>query len=171
MFTREKMRAFVARLTTKHSPLDVDVDVVVEAVENALGESADASRLPDIVSQVAAALVTRHYDYSLLAGRAIAAKLHQETPDTFSGAMKKLERVLDPEFYARCASGAYDDLIQHENDFQYDVFGISTLHRAYLLKHEGVIVERPQYMLMRVAVFLWGDNMQRVVETYNAMSN
>ena len=171
LFTREKMHAFVARLTTKHSPLDVDVDVVVEAVENALGESADASRLPDIVSQVAASLVTRHYDYSLLAGRAIAAKLHQETPDTFSGAMTKLERVLDPEFYARCTSGAYDDLIQHDNDFQYDVFGISTLHRAYLLKHEGVIVERPQYMLMRVAVFLWGDNMQRVVETYNAMSN
>ena len=45
--------------------------------------------------------------------------------------MQRLGRA-DPAFYARCASGAFDDLIIGENDFQYDVFGISTLRRAYL---------------------------------------
>ena len=170
-FTAAKIRAFIERLASKHTPIDIDVDECTNAVVDALGESADASRLPVIVSQIASARVTKHYDYSLLAGRAITAKIHQETPSTFSASMQRLEAVLDPDFYARCASGAFDDLIIGENDFQYDVFGISTLRRAYLLKHDGDVVERPQYMLMRVAVFLWGDDTERVKETYLAMSN
>lgn len=171
IFNPDKIKRFVERIASKHTPLDVDIPAVVNAVTEALGESADASRLPVIVSQVASALVTRHYDYSLLAGRAIAAKIHQETSTSFSEAMRCLEHVLDPDFFARSTSGIYDDLIIQENDFQYDVFGISTLRRAYLLKHEGRVVERPQYMLMRVAVFLWGDDMERVKETYLAMSH
>lgn len=170
-FTQSKIAAFINRLAQKHTPLQVDIDQLVQAVEDALGESADASRLPIVVSQVAASRVTRSHDYALLAGRAITAKIHQETPASFSEAMLRLRHILDPEFCAKCVSGAYDDLIIEENDFQYDVFGISTLRRAYLLKDDGVIVERPQYMLMRVAVYLWKDNMERVAETYNAMSS
>ena len=140
IFNPDKIKLFVERLASKHTPLDIDVTLVVNAVTEALGESADTSRLPVIVSQVASALVTRHYDYSLLAGRAIAAKIHQETSTSFSEAMRCLEHILDPDFFARSVSGIYDDLIIQENDFQYDVFGISTLRRAYLLKHEGRVV-------------------------------
>ena len=170
-FTLEKIRLFIERLAVRHSSLDIDIDTVTEAVTNALGESADASRLPIIVSQVASSLVTHHYDYSLLAGRAITAKIHQETLPTFSSAMEQLENILDPEFYALCVSGMYDDMIHEENDFQYDVFGISTLRRAYLLKRDDQVVERPQYMLMRVAAFLWKDDIEKVRETYDAMSH
>jgi len=170
-FDLAKITAFIHRLVEKHTPLTyIDVSELAGAVQDALGESADAARLPIIVSQVSAARTTRHHDYSLLAGRAITAKIQQETPETFSAAMGRLSGVLDPSFSALCASGAYDDAIKHDRDFQYDVFGISTLRRSYLLKHDGDVVERPQYMLMRVAVYLWGNDMNRVLETYELMS-
>lgn len=166
-----KITAFLRRLCAKHTPLEhVDVPGLADAVEEALGEDSSADRLPVIVSQVAAARTTRHHEYALLAGRAIAAKVHQETPDTFSAAMELLAPILDADFVAVATSGVYDDLVVHENDYQYDIFGMSTLRRSYLLKHEGVVVERPQYMLLRVAVFLWGREEAKVRSTYEALS-
>jgi ribonucleoside-diphosphate reductase alpha chain len=45
-----------------------------------------------------------------------------------------------------------DSHIIYNRDFNYDYFGFKTLERSYLLKINGKIVERPQHMLMRVAV-------------------
>jgi ribonucleoside-diphosphate reductase alpha chain len=45
-----------------------------------------------------------------------------------------------------------DAAIKNERDFSYDFFGFKTLERSYLPKLNGLIVERPQHMLMRVAV-------------------
>ena len=90
-FDITKITSFIDRLVEKHTPLvHINVSDVAEAVQDALGESADAARLPIIVSQVAAARTTQHHDYSLLAGRAITAKIQQETPESFSTAMGKL---------------------------------------------------------------------------------
>tara|TARA_B110000858_G_scaffold172791_1_gene204163 strand:- start:31 stop:1953 length:1923 start_codon:yes stop_codon:yes gene_type:complete len=61
-------------------------------------------------------------------------------------------------------------MIVHDRDYQYGIMGIRTLQRSYLLKKNGIIQERPQYMLMRVAVALHGDNMEKVRETYEATS-
>ena len=149
----------------KNTTTEIDVPELAHAVQDALGESADAARFSDHRVSGGRSAYDEHHDYSLLAGRAITAKIQQETPDSFSTAMGKLGKVLDSNFCNLCVSGAYDDAIHHERDFQYDVFGISTLRRSYLLKHDGVVVERPQYMLMRVAVYLWGADYDRVIET------
>ena len=61
-------------------------------------------------------------------------------------------------------------MIVNERDFQYDIMGIRTLQRSYLLRHQGIIVERPQYMLMRAAIALHKDNLDQVRETYEATS-
>jgi hypothetical protein len=52
--------------------------------------------------------------------------------------------------------------------FQY--FGFKTLERSYLLKVEGKVVERPQHMLMRVAIGIHGEDIDSAIETYNLMS-
>lgn len=49
-------------------------------------------------------------------------------------------------------------------------FGFKTLERSYLLKIDGVPAERPQHLLMRVAVGIHGSDIKRVLETYNLMS-
>jgi ribonucleoside-diphosphate reductase alpha chain len=63
-----------------------------------------------------------------------------------------------------------DSSIIYDRDYSYDFFGFKTLERSYLMKIDGKIVERPQHMLMRVAVGIHMDDLDRVIETYNLLS-
>lgn len=63
-----------------------------------------------------------------------------------------------------------DGAIVHDRDFEFDFFGFKTLEKSYLLKMNGKIAERPQCMLMRVAVGIHGEDILRVIETYNYLS-
>lgn len=60
--------------------------------------------------------------------------------------------------------------IVYTRDFKYNYFGFKTLERSYLLKIGDKVVERPQHMLMRVAVAIHMENIEKVIETYNYMS-
>lgn len=44
------------------------------------------------------------------------------------------------------------------------------MERSYLLKIDGKPVERPQHMLMRVAVGIHGEDIDGAIETYNLLS-
>lgn len=63
-----------------------------------------------------------------------------------------------------------DSHVIYDRDFNFNFFGFKTLERSYLLKLDGEVAERPQHMFMRVAVGMHGDDMERVLETYNYMS-
>jgi ribonucleoside-diphosphate reductase alpha chain len=76
------------------------------------------------------------------------------------------------EFYDFCQANAerLDSMIQQARDFEFDYFGYKTLAKSYLLKtHEG-IVERPQYLLMRTAVAIHMPDLDKIQETYDALS-
>jgi ribonucleoside-diphosphate reductase subunit M1 len=60
--------------------------------------------------------------------------------------------------------------IIYDRDFFYDYFGFKLLERTYLLKINGKIAERPQHMLMRLAVGIHGEDIDSAIETYNFMS-
>ena len=45
-----------------------------------------------------------------------------------------------------------------------------TLERSYLLKIDGKPVERPQQMLMRVAIGIHGEDIDSAIETYDMLS-
>ena len=106
--------------------------------------------------------------YGLVAGRVEMAQLHKMTSSSFTKAMMQLP--LDPMFKSKIQNINLDDEIIHENDFTYDLFAFRTLKRSYLMKDKyGNIVERPQYMLMRVAASLYSMK-EKIVECYKAMS-
>jgi ribonucleotide reductase alpha subunit len=123
-----------------------------------------------------------HPDYSILAARISVSNLHKETPDTFYDAMVKLRECVDEA--GRAASLIADDVfevieankdqiekvIDFTRDYNYDFFGFKTLERAYLLKSDGKIVERPQTMLMRVSIGIHKKDLESAFETYNLMS-
>jgi ribonucleotide reductase alpha subunit len=60
--------------------------------------------------------------------------------------------------------------IKHERDYTYDFFGFKTLEKSYLLRMHGRVVERPQYMLMRVSIGIHKNDLDSVFETYHLMS-
>ena len=97
--------------------------------------------------------------------------------------MKRLFTYLDPktgqnaallskEVYDIIKKNAVelDEAIIYDRDFGYDYFGFKTLEKSYLLKLEGQIAERPQHMLMRVAVGIHQTDIASAIETYNLLS-
>jgi ribonucleoside-diphosphate reductase alpha subunit len=136
-----------------------------------------------LAAQTAASLATQHPDYSNLAARISVSNLHKETTDKFSDLAQKLYDYIHPrtgEPAPLVSKDFYQTVMNHKDrlnnavvtarDFEYDYFGFKTLEKSYLLKLDGRIAERPQMMLMRVAVGIHGNNIDKAIETYDMLS-
>lgn len=107
--------------------------------------------------------------YGDVAGRIEMISLHKKTNPSFTSTMLSLP--LSTAFKEKIKSLQLDSYILHENDFSYDLFSLRTLERSYLMKNDlDQIVERPQYMLMRVAASLY-DDLENIVSCYRRLSN
>ncbi|KAF8606690.1 ribonucleotide reductase alpha subunit [Ceratobasidium sp. AG-I] len=139
--------------------------------------------LDNLASETAAYLTTKHPDYAILAARIAISNLHKETKKSFSAVIADLHNYVNPKNGrpAGMISKETFDIVQenaaildsamiYERDFHYNFFGFKTLERSYLLRIDGRVAERPQHMLMRVAVGIHGKNIDRAIETYNLMS-
>jgi ribonucleoside-diphosphate reductase alpha subunit len=69
------------------------------------------------------------------------------------------------DHFMKCMTLEMDSWIDHQRDYTFGYFGIKTLQRSYLN-----VGETPQYMFMRVALGIHGDDYPRVKETYDLMS-
>jgi ribonucleoside-diphosphate reductase alpha chain len=139
--------------------------------------------LDQLAMETAAALATKHPDYSVLAARLAITNLHKETKKSFSETVEDLYNYIDPitskkspivslAFYNTVKENAeeIDSAIVHSRDHNFDYFGFKTLEKSYLLKIDGKVAERPQYMYMRTAIQIWKNDIQKVIETYNLLS-
>ena len=162
--------------------LQVEPLLVAQRVIGGLYDGVTTRELDELAVRTAANLVTTHPDYDFLAARLMASILHKDTPPTFGAAMEKLARRTD--LAGRPAPAVSDDLLRivrahgpriekemvQERDFTFDYQGISTLTKSYLLKLGKKIVERPQYLWMRVAIGIHLDDLDKAFETYHLMS-
>jgi ribonucleotide reductase alpha subunit len=139
--------------------------------------------LDRLAMETAASLTTKHPDYSILAARLAITSLHKETKKSFSETISDLWKYVDPgtkkhspvvnkSFYDLVMKHAdvLDSAIVHSRDHMFDYFGFKVLEKSYLLKLDGQVAERPQYMYMRTALQVWGENIEKVISTYNLMS-
>lgn len=128
-------------------------------------------------------MTTRHPDYALLAARIAISNLHKETKKVFSQVIEDLYNYVNPktgkhspmisnETYKVVMDNAdrLNSAIIYDRDFKYNFFGFKTLERSYLLKIDGKIAERPQHLIMRVAIGIHGTDIDAAIETYNLMS-
>lgn len=140
-------------------------------------------QLDELAAEISATMTTKHADYAILAARIAVSNLHKETKKNFSEVVKDLyemknERsgdwtpMISDRIYTVVQQNAeqLNSAIIYDRDFQYNYFGFKTLQRSYLLKIDGKVVERPQHMLMRVAVGIHEEDIENVIETYNLMS-
>lgn len=147
----------------------IDVDFITKAIDSGLGDDSDDNDLLIFIAETCASFTYKSYDYAVLAGRLETLQLYKTTEDTFKEAMGKVKDLLHPSFWDKVQSNDYDSLIKEEEDFQYDIIGIRTLKRSYLLRDKkNKIVERPQYALMRTAAFL-NDDMVSTRKCYDAL--
>lgn len=158
------------------------VKVAMRVIEG-LYDGVSTSELDNLAAETAASMTVSHPDYALLAARIAVSNLHKNTKKVFSEVVDDLYRYVNPrtnqeapliadDVYAVIKRHAerLDSTIIYQRDFNYDYFGFKTLERSYLLRLNGKIVERPQHMLMRVAVGIHLDDIDSVIETYELMS-
>lgn len=139
--------------------------------------------LDELAAETAASMATLHPDYSILAARISVSNLHKMTIANFSELCDVFYHYRHPktgepaplvsqEVYdiAQEHKDTLDPAVNHSRDFEFDYFGFKTLEKSYLLKMNDKIAERPQLMLMRVAVGVHGNDIDRVLETYEYLS-
>ncbi len=173
----------VTRLSEGLDRKYIDPDLITKKTIEGFYDGITTRELDELTAEIAASMATVHPDYSLLAGRILVARLHQETPDRFSEAMTALYDYVDQatgENASMIAEDVYrmvqenaetlDAAIDHQADYSYDYFGFKTLEKSYLLRKNGKVVERPQYLLMRVAVGIHKENLEKVLETYRLLA-
>lgn len=153
----------------------VDCDKVVMNTINGLYENVTTKQIDELAAECAASLSTTHPDYSTLAARILVTSLHKDTSKSFFATTKRLydENLVSEEYYKNVVKHReiLDSSIIYDRDFNYDYFGFKTLEKSYLLKNrKGDIVERPQHLHMRVAVGIWGDNIDEILKSYEYMS-
>ncbi|OIQ25766.1 ribonucleoside-diphosphate reductase subunit alpha [uncultured Vibrio sp.] len=153
--------------------LKTDPILVAQKVVSGLYDGIQVTEIDVFLSETSASLAAEHPDYSTLAARVLVSSLQKETLG-FLGATEQLASIgLLSERYVdqvRRQSDALVALIDYGRDYQFDYFGFKTLERSYLLKIDGVVVERPQDMYMRVAIAIAGEDLDEVKELYDMLS-
>lgn len=164
--------------------LSVNPDALAQQVLTRIYDGVPTTQLDELTAANAASLSTIHPDWGTLASRIAVSNHHKNTSASFTEVMRKLANQTMPKTGEKICYISQDILkvidlhgekidayINHDRDYLLDYFGFKTLEKSYLLKDATmVILERPQHMWMRVALALWGDNLERVFETYDVMS-
>ena len=178
----DKITARIRKLNYGLNPLVDPVRVAMRVIEG-LYDGVTTSELDNLAAEIAATMTTTHPDYAKLAARISVSNLHKNTKKSFSETMTDLYKYVNPRTgkKAPLLSDEVHDIIEknadkldssiiYNRDFGYDFFGFKTLERSYLLKLNGVIVERPQHMLMRVSIGIHLEDIEAALETYELMS-
>jgi ribonucleoside-diphosphate reductase alpha chain len=178
----DKITDRIKKMSYSLSPLVEPVKVAMRVIEG-LYDGVTTSELDNLAAETAASMTIAHPDYAQLAARISVSNLHKNTKKSFSETMKDLYEYVNPrtgqkapllsdEVYDVIMRNAeeLDSCVIYNRDFNYDYFGFKTLERSYLLKINGHIAERPQHMLMRVAVGIHLDDIKSALETYELMS-
>ena len=178
----DKITARIKKLCYGLDPIVTPEKVAMKVIEG-LYDGVTTSELDDLAAEVAALNVMTHPDYGLLASRIAISNLHENTKASFSETIEILHKYIDPKskeqaplisetIYKIIKNNAdkIDSEINYERDFKYDYFGFKTLEKSYLLRLNNRVIERPQHMLMRVALEIHKKDIKSVLETYNYMS-
>jgi len=178
----DKITARVKKLCYGLDPM-VDATAMTMKVIEGIYDGVTTTELDNLAAEVAATMTTRHPDYAQLASRIAVSNLHKNTKKSFSETIKDLYNYVDPKTGQRASliaedvweiirdnAEVFDSAIIYDRDFTYDYFGFKTLERSYLLKLDGQVVERPQHLLMRVAVGIHKHDIESAIATYNDLS-
>ena len=132
--------------------------------------------LDKLIYEIAASYTGSHHDYSRLASSVAISSYHKETNPSFSETISDLYSygIINDvlvETIQKYGEKKIDEVINHNNDYNFDYFAWRSLQEMYLLKTpKGKVIERPQHMYMRVALWVT-DTFEDAIEYYKSLSN
>lgn len=165
----DKVVQRISKLTDGLSSV-VDSQVVAQQVFSSMYDGIHTREIDDLSAETSIALFTTDPDYELLAARIVASNIQKTAPNNFNTAMKKLKAAGIVTDEVVKVSALVKDAIVPERDNDFTFFGLKTLQRGYLTKVDDIVLETPQYMFMRVAIGIHGEDIDNVVRTYEDLS-
>ena len=179
----DKILNRVKKLGNELQPtLSISYASLVMKVIEQLYSDIPTSIIDELTAEQCASLCTKHTDYSILASRIIISNNHKNTDNSFYDVMEKLycfkdnhnnsSPLISHDFWnvVNNNKDVLNNMIDYNRDYLIDYFGFKTLERAYLMKINNVIIERPQHMWMRVSLGIHGNDINAVKNTYDLMS-
>jgi len=166
----------------KEVNIEINYSSLTIKVIDQLYDGISTSQIDELTCEQCAALSTLHPDYSVLASRIFVSNHHKNTKSSFSEVMRELWEYRDINnnhsplislelwYIVYNNKEMLDEMIVNERDYLFDFFGLKTLEKSYLFKINDKIVERPQYMWLRVSLGIHGNDFIKVKETYDFMS-
>lgn len=170
------------KIIGKEFNVNINYSLLVMKVIDQLFNGIQTKKIDELTAEQCAAMSTQNPDYGTLASIIVVSNHQKSTPSSFKEVVKKLYNFKDVNGYdvPLISKQLFDVVMTHHNeieqmidykrDYLIDYFGFKTLERAYLFRVNKTIVERPQHMWMRVSIGIHGDNLEKVKETYDLMS-
>lgn len=179
----DKITARISRLCYGLDPRHIDAVKITQRIISGVYEGVTTVELDNLAAETCAYMTTVHPDYATLAARIAISNLHKQTTKQFSQVISDLYNYVNPKngLHSPMISDEVYNIVMefkdelnsaivYDRDFKYNYFGFKTLERSYLLRINGEVAERPQHLVMRVAVGIHGRDIEKVLETYNLMS-
>lgn len=167
------------------SDLDVDVARLSQLVIQSLKDGMTTSQIDDLSAETAFFMSTHQPQYDTLSVRIAVSNLHKSTKGSFVEVCRLLNSNINPDTEKRMETlndelmafveqnaTILDNTIDYKKDYSFSYFGLKTLEKTYLQRINGKVVERPQHLLMRVAVAIHGpyNDIEKVIHSYQLMS-
>ena len=176
----EKCQHRIVKLSKdlKVNPFEIAQQVILQ-----IYDGVPTWKLDELAAELCAAKMTVHPDYGRLASRIIISRHHKTTSPSYSEVIQSLwdnkdvhgihTPLINERLYniVKANSTKINDVIDYTKDYNYDYFGFKTLERAYLLRVGSRVIERPQHMLMRIALSIHKDDLKEAIKVYKAMSD
>ena len=162
--------------------LNIDPIKIAQQVVSRIYDNVKTHELDELSAEICATMSTENYEYGTLASRIIISNNHKNTSPSFSETIYILYNAKDAngesnplvshELYnvVMANKTKLNDVVDCERDYNFDYFGFKTLEKAYLFKTNGKIIERIQYMFLRVSLGLHLDDIRSAIESYHYMS-
>ncbi|KAF6742987.1 hypothetical protein DFP72DRAFT_859645 [Ephemerocybe angulata] len=166
------------RLLMRQEGIPESIDGMLDRIA-ALGlekssPAVDSCAIDSLLADISASLDTLGSSYRLLSAALELSNIYAITQSLFSDAMHDALAMglLDGNFihlvdgYER----ELNDVVRPEEDRRFGYPALRVLRSSYLLRQGKVLLERPQYMWLRVALHIHGSDLEMVKATYNLMS-
>jgi len=162
--------------------IKINYTALAMKVIDQLYDGISTTKIDELSAEQCAAMASIHPDYSELAGRIVISNHHKNTHTSFVEVMNTLYEYSDKHnkhsplisrelyLFVNTNEKLLDSVCDYSRDYLIDYFGFKTLERSYLMKVNKVTIERPQHMWLRVSIGIHGNNLEKIKETYNLMS-
>jgi ribonucleoside-diphosphate reductase alpha chain len=155
--------------------LETDPVFVSQNICSLIYNGISTTELDEFAANFSATMFKHDPDYLLLASRIVVNNHHKNTNNSFLSCVNELyeAKLVTSEFFeiVRDNSEELEKIVVSNRDYNLTFFGFKTLQNSYLLKYNGKIIERPQYMFMRVAIQIHKNNIELVKKVYDSISN